>query len=207
QFIANPTASANPGSLAVTNQGTILDVDLTSLNGVNVTLDGTGTLATNQWATLTGSNLTITGGSYTFPGLIDIDSSSLSVQAGAVLTLPALNSSAASGASVTVSDGASLDFGGNVVNMPSTGSGAAINVPQLPQGLTVNLGSSGTLVGATFNIAEGDTVNLSSGTYVGAVFNVAQGATVDLTGGQTVTYSGTLTGSGSGTVQFSSGTL
>src|SRR5208337_2734007 len=92
QFIANPTASANPGSLAVTNQGTILDVDLTSLNGVNVTLDGTGTLATNQWATLTGSNLTITGGSYTFPGLIDIDSSSLSVQAGAVLTLPALNS-------------------------------------------------------------------------------------------------------------------
>src|SRR5208337_99624 len=92
QFIANPTASANPGSLAVTNQGTILDVDLTSLNGVNVTLGGTGTLATNQWATMTNSSLTIDGGAYTFPGLTDIDSSSLHAQAGSTLTLSAVTS-------------------------------------------------------------------------------------------------------------------
>ena len=80
-------------------------------------------------------------------------------------------------------------------------------MPQLPQGIALNLGTSGTLTGTTFNIAQGDNVDLTSGTYAGAAFNVGQGATLDLTGGQTVTYSGTLTGSGSGTVQFSSGTL
>ena len=62
--------------------------------------------------------------------------------------------------------------------------------------------------GTTFNVDSGATVNIQSGTYTGGVtFNVGQGATVDLTGGQTVTYSGTLTGSGAGTVQLSSGTV
>ena len=49
-------------------------------------------------------------------------------------------------------------------------------------------------------------MDIESGTYTGGVtFNVGQGAVVDLTGGDTVTYGGTLTGSGSGTVQFSGG--
>ena len=92
--------------------------------------------------------------------------------------------------------------------MPAAGtSGATINVPQ-SQGLILTLQNSGTLMGMTFNVGQGTTVDLTGGTYTGGVvFNVAQGATVDLTGGQTVTYSGTLTGSGAGTVQFSGGTL
>ncbi|MGC1721870.1 MAG: hypothetical protein WA746_23020, partial [Isosphaeraceae bacterium] len=65
------------GSLTVTNQATVLDAGLTTLNGTSVTLDGTGTLAISQWTTLTSSSLTITAGSYTFPGLTDIDGSSL----------------------------------------------------------------------------------------------------------------------------------
>jgi len=104
-------------------------------------------------------------------------------------------------------EGGSLDIGGAMVSMPTSGTGATINVPQLPQGIGLNLGTSGTLIGATFNIAQGDSVALTSGTYAGGTFNTAQGATLDLTGGQTVTYSGTLTASGSGTVQLSSGTL
>ena len=80
------------GSLTVTNQATVLDAGLTTLNGTSVTLDGTGTLAISQWTTLTSSSLTITAGSYTFPGLTDIDGSSLYAQANASLTLPAVTS-------------------------------------------------------------------------------------------------------------------
>ncbi len=328
---------------------------LTTFNDVTVTLDGTGTLSTNKWATLTNSDLTITGGSYSFLILADLDTSNLDVQANAslalpalfnytlrnnfatttfqasgvngVLSLPNLTSIAAqatyplqvqvqassggevsmpmlsqisaclqvqstgagsvidlsalqdfssqlnvhsdpgtltvtdqgaildpvlttlknvsvtvdgpgsvlqlpvlttfTGDTLTVSDGGYLEFGTTIVSMPSSGTRSLINVPQLPQEIPLNLGTSGTLtdatfnipqgdnveltggtyVGAVFNIAQGDNVELTGGTYVGAVFNVGQGAVLDLTGGQTVTYSGTLTGSGSGTIQFSGGTF
>ena len=54
---------------------------------------------------------------------------------------------------------------------------------------------------------ESGTVVLSGGAFAPGTVTVAAGAVVDLTGGQTVTYSGTLAGSGGGTVQFSSGTI
>ena len=111
---------------------------------------------------------------------------------------------------MTVASGGSITIGTGVLNpLPSSGTGATINVPQFPQGLMIDLDTSGTFSGGTtFNVGQGATVDLTGGTYTGGVvFNVAQGATVDLTGGQTVTYSGTLTGSGAGTVQFGGGTL
>jgi uncharacterized protein YaeQ len=89
-FSAQLDVYSSPGALTVTDQGTVLDPALTSLNNVSVTLDGTGTLATDQWTSLTSSTLTIEGGSYSFPGLTDIDSSNLYVQADASLTLPAV---------------------------------------------------------------------------------------------------------------------
>ncbi len=54
---------------------------------------------------------------------------------------------------------------------------------------------------------EGDsgTLALAGGGSGGIVFDVAQGATVDLTGGNTAAYTGSLSGSGSGTVQLASG--
>ena len=66
---------ANSGDLSVTNQATVLDPKLTSLTNVAVTLDGTGTIATSQWASLTRDSLTITGGTYSFPGITDFDAS------------------------------------------------------------------------------------------------------------------------------------
>ena len=80
------------GDFQVTNGGTIQDSNLTELSNVNVTLDGTGTLAFSQWISLTGSNLVITGGSYTFGDLTDFDSSSLNAESGATVSLPALTS-------------------------------------------------------------------------------------------------------------------
>ncbi len=111
------------------------------------------------------------------------------------------------GSNFDFSNGGSLEIANAVVSMPAAGTSVTINVPPLPKGMVINLASTGTFTDATFNISQGDTVNLRSGAYVGATFNVAQGATLDLTGGQTVTYSGMFTGSGKGSVQLSSGTL
>jgi RHS repeat-associated protein/uncharacterized repeat protein (TIGR01451 family) len=80
------------GSLKLTNGATIRDGQLTSLNGVSITRDGTGTLATSQWALLTNSTLTVTAGSYTLAGVTDLDGSSLYVQGGASLALPGVTS-------------------------------------------------------------------------------------------------------------------
>ena len=77
----------------------------------------------------------------------------------------------------------------------------------MPAGILVDLGTEGALTGATFNIADGDSVALNSGTFAGAVFNVGQDATLDLTGGQTVTSSGIFSGTGGGTVSLGGGTL
>ena len=80
------------GAISVTSHATLLAPNLTTLDTVGVTLDGTGTIFTNQWTSLTNGGLTITGGQYTFPGLTDIDSSSLYVQDGGILALTAVTS-------------------------------------------------------------------------------------------------------------------
>ncbi len=56
--------SSPGGSLQATNEATILDGKLTELDGINVTLDGTQTMATTQWTSLTAGSLLITGGTY-----------------------------------------------------------------------------------------------------------------------------------------------
>ncbi len=89
--LSSLTSFASPvGSLAVTHGGTVLDPKLTALSDVSVTLDGSGTVATGQWASLTDGSLTVTGGSYSLTGLADGDGSSLYVSGGATLGLPKL---------------------------------------------------------------------------------------------------------------------
>src|SRR5262249_32975752 len=112
---------ANTGYLAVTNQAAVLDPRLTSISDVNITLDGTGTIATDQWASLVGDSLTVTGGTYTFPRITDFNSSSAVAQAGADLPLPNVTSYAqpiggdryfqASGTNASVSLPALASFG------------------------------------------------------------------------------------------------
>ncbi len=195
------TGDAANSTFAVTNSATVLASGLTTLSGLQITLDGSGAIATSQWSSLTGGGLTITGGSYTLAGLTDWAGSSLQVSGGAALSLPVL----AEGG-IPLTSGTSVTIRGVLVSIPATGtSGATINFPQSP-GLTLTVQNSGTLSGTTFDVGQGMSVVLAGGTYSGGVtFNVAQGASVDLTGGQTTTYGGTLTGSGAGTVQLSSG--
>ncbi len=81
------TTDNSAGQLTVTNSGEVLDGDLTTMSGVNVTLDGTGTVATSQWASITSGGITVTGGTYSLSGLTDVDNSSLYAQGGGSLTL------------------------------------------------------------------------------------------------------------------------
>ena len=73
----------------------VLAAGLTSLNGVTIVLDGTGTLAhfaINQFTSITDGGITVESGNYSsaFPNLADINGSSLYVYGGGSLTLPAV---------------------------------------------------------------------------------------------------------------------
>ena len=246
-----------------TGHSTLLDSNLSSLNGVEANLDGTDKQVANSWKKLTNGSLSVGPGSYTLPGLTDVDGSYLGVGNSGTLALPGVTSDAVNNGTfeadgtgvldlpalatvtqqgawnikadggtvnltglagltaqpdITVGNGGNVAIGNAVVTMPVSGSGATINVPQLPQGSVVNLGTNGSFTGGTtFNITASDTVfitgfdngyNNTAGTFTGGVvFNVGAGATVDTTGGAIITYGGTLTGSGSGTVVLSSGQL
>jgi hypothetical protein len=62
--------------------------------------------------------------------------------------------------------------------------------------------------GTVLSLSQASTAKIYSGSLSGGTtFNVAPNAIVDLTDGQTVTYSGTLTGSGTGTVELAGGVL
>jgi RHS repeat-associated protein len=211
-----------------------------------------GTLSVPTLASCTVETITVQAASLTMPDLNNTNATTINVTGGATLTLPAPTaSSTASGSVVSVTGtGSSLQVGTDVLTaLPTSGTGLVINVPQLPQGMTLDLNpngafsggttfnvGSGAIVniqsgtygdGVTFNVGAGAIVNVQGGTYTGGVnvgagaivniqggtfnggvtFNVGQGAVVDLTGGNAVTYSGTLTGSGAGTVELSSGVL
>jgi hypothetical protein len=211
----------NTGSVILESDGTgsVLDVAaLTSFAESRSWTDSAlqasngGTVQASSLASLSSVNLTVAGAGegLTLGSLTSYASGQITVSGGAMLTLPAPTHFTAPGITATLGGGSSLAIGsGNRIPLPTSGTGVVINVPPLPQGMTLNLNPTGTFAGGTtFNVSAGAIVDIQSGTYTGgAVFNVAQGATLDTTGGQTVTYSGLLTGSGSGTVSLSSGSL
>ena len=112
-------------------------------------------------------------------------------------------------------DGGSVSLAVGDVGLPSPQAAATITLPQMPQGVIVNVAGSGTFTdGTTLDLPQGDTVNLTGGTFTGGMtFNVAQDATINLggidstSGPQELVVSGSLTGSGTGTVTLSSGIL
>ncbi|HKM53638.1 MAG TPA: hypothetical protein VJY33_09505, partial [Isosphaeraceae bacterium] len=86
------------------------------------------------------------------------------------------------------------------------GTAVTINVAA---GTTFTVPAGNYAGGTTFNVDAGAMVTIPGGnTFTGGVvFNVASGAVVDLTGSGTPSYSGTLTGTGAGTVELASGRL
>ena len=204
----------NGGRVLLESDGTASTLDVSHLasfqrqNGPGspstLQISDGGTILDSSLATFTQSTLSVSNDSLTLPSLTDAVISSLDLGGGASLSLPVV----ATG-SISIGSGQTVEIRGTLVSMPAPGTvGGTINVPAT-QGLTIVLQNDGALTGnVTLNVGEGTTVDLTGGTYTGGVvFNVAQGAVVDLTDGQTVTYSGTLSGSGSGTVQFAGGTM
>ncbi|MHB1561134.1 MAG: beta strand repeat-containing protein [Isosphaeraceae bacterium] len=203
------TGNGGASSLAVTNGATVLASSLTTFNDSGLTVAG-GSYTLSALTDVDGSSLSAqSGGSLTLPGLTNAKNTTINASGGATLILPAPTAFTAAGSTLTVSGtGSSAQIGSGVLNpFPTSGSTGTINIPAVPEGMILNLNPNGTFSGGTtFNVGAGAIVNIQSGTYTGGViFNVGQGAVVDLTGGNTVTYGGTLTGSGAGTVQLSSG--
>ena len=84
------TFTPSSGNLSATGSGAIrLNAGLTHLDGITVTLDGTGTISLDQVTSLAGGSIQVQGGTYTLPNLTDIDGAYLNVQGGGSLTLPA----------------------------------------------------------------------------------------------------------------------
>ena len=210
-FTLGNVIEVGESGLTAVDGGQLSLADLTTLDGISVTVSGADGFPFDQITSFTNSTLNVSGGMSNCAALSDIVDSNITVSGGASLLMPAVTQ--LNGANLTVGSGSSLQVGTAAVSMPSPGTGATINVPQLPQGATYSLENSGTLIDSTFNIAQGDTIYLASGTYVGGTFNVSEGATLNLTGRETaeygvpVTYAGTFTGSGRGTVLLSYGTL
>ncbi len=107
--------------------------------------------------------------------------------------------------SVTASNGVAPNTTESVSLIAAGGTAVAFNIPA---GETFTVPGGTYAGGTTFNVGAGAMVTIPGGTFTGgAIFNVAPGAVVDLTGGGTPSYSGTLIGTGGGTVQLGSGRL
>jgi hypothetical protein len=204
----------------------------TALGSGTITL-ANGTFAVfNNSATLNipaGLSFTWTGGALSVP-----TGNSLSVN-GNLLLSGAGGESLRGGGSVTLNGLLTQTGAGNLDIASTNGSGTTLNIAQgAIYDLTTNSGITGgdgilnnagtiektsgggvSVIASTFNNTGGNltatagTLQLDTrgGENTGGSFTVTAGAIIDLTGGSTVSYSGTYTGSGTGEVLLSSGTL
>ncbi len=214
--LSSVTSTNQDLQIVAAGAGSEIDLSaLATLASPDVSVSATNQAAVNlpELTTVTGT-LNLTAGTLTLPGLTSADGVTIDVSGGSTLILPAPSAFTATGSSVSVTGaGSSIQIGSGILDpLPASGTGVTFNVPQFPQGMTLYLNPSGTFSGGTtFNVGADATVDIQSGTYTGGfTFNVGQGAVVDLTDlnmNNFGSYGGTLTGSGSGTVQFSGGEI
>jgi hypothetical protein len=217
------TAGATlPGAGVARVDGGTLNVSTASdLTAANMALDS-GTLGGT--GTLTVSNsLAWTAGTMAGPGTTSIASgATLAISGGTQKVLD--GRTLTNNGTVTWSDGGNIDAG-NSATINNNGTWDMQN----NQSLFTNFGTASTfnnngflrkLAGltisdvhinfnnnnATIDVQTGQ-LNLFSGTDNGGTINVGTNALLDVTGGGLVNIMGTFTGSGTGTVQFSRGTL
>ena len=172
------------GGLAATSGATVvLNSGLTSLDGVTVTVDGTGTLQNAAFTSLTSGGITVNGGAYTtssspFWGLTDIDGSSLSVQNDGMLTLPSVGTYSYS------------SYGYTPTFMVS-GSGSSLSLPSLGSitgnGLEIEASGAGTI---DLNDLNTFNVNSSGGLSALDAGSINVGSTLFDLNGVTITLDG-----------------
>ena len=84
--LAPPGRAGVSSTVRATNGGTVTGFGLTTLDHINLTLDGTGTIATAQITSFTNAALLLSGGTVNLPVLADADGSSFEISGGATLT-------------------------------------------------------------------------------------------------------------------------
>ncbi len=165
------TFNSNAPRLSDTNNATFfLNASATSLDGLSITVDGTGTLSLDQFTSITDGSLTVEGGSYDLANLTDIDGTNLRVSGGGSLTLPSI---------------ASFDPNGRGVTFSATDSGSLLSLPALTMvGTTsydgsLNLDANG---GGQVLLPALTTVNTASFYTSFSASANGQDSTIDLTG-------------------------
>ncbi len=132
------TTVSGTSSLTVAHQGTVNAPVLTSLDGTRITLDGTGTLPTAQVGTLTGGQLTVSGGSYDFRGLTHLDNTGVSVSGGTTVSLAGVTSDQLGDGTLQASGAGSVLVLPNLTVLSDTTAGDSGSVQALSGG-EVNL--------------------------------------------------------------------
>jgi hypothetical protein len=131
-------------SLTATNGGEIAAPSLTTLNAVEINLDGTGILPVGQITTLTNSQLTVTASDYTFNSLATIDGTNFLVSGGGRLSLPAATSYTHTHRS-------------NSVHFRASGTGSLLDLG----GVELVIGPNGAAEHLIIEALEGGTIDLS----------------------------------------------
>jgi len=177
------------------NGSTLLDPNVTTLTGVNATLDGTDTQVANSWTTFTGATLKLTGGSYTLPGLTDLDGASLYVESGGTLSLPNLKSYSSNGVFEADGTGSVLDVSALATLTQSGGwsidasNGGKLKLNGLTaltsvHGIIIQESSGSTLLDPNLTILSGVKVTLGgTDTQVASSWTTFTGGSLTLTGG------------------------
>ena len=146
--------ASNPSRLQATHGGAISDPNLTSFKNVNLTLDGTGTLTTQQISTFSGGTLNINNGTMNLAGFTDVDNSSIAVSGGASVSLVGV--AVADNVAISVSGAASLSLAGltSADNATiSVSAGASLVLPA-PTAFTAS--------GATVSVTDGSSITIGS---------------------------------------------
>ena len=209
-------------SLALSGSSQILGgtIDFSQRTGTSGTIPGSlsnggalmyGGTAALQWDAAddltNGGTLTISsGGTFLLAAGAALDNTGMIIdQAGGAGFQIGANSTLAN------ESGGTFDFQGDGSVVESGSAGTFSNNGILEK----TLGAGTSAIGVDFSNENGNisvstgTISLAAagGTSAGGHFTVASGAFLNLTGGQSVTYSGSFTGSGSGAIALSGGTL
>ncbi len=153
--------SSRAGLTAQNGSTVVLNSSLTSLNNVNVTVDGTSTLPITQFTTLTDCEISVFGATYSLPNLTNITGSGLYADFGATLTVPYLTTDfdnapayteLQAGANSTLNLPALTSITGNPVRVDPSGANSLVELPVLTTfNITSGSGSMSATVGATIS--------------------------------------------------------
>ena len=150
-------------SISDTNEGTVvLKSSLKKLDGVSITVDGTGVLALDEITSLTDGGITVTGGSYTLPSITTIFNSDFTAESGASLTLPGVTA-----VSFATTLGVSAIGAGSTVDLPAltminvqapsfgaSGQGSLVQLPVLTTFDNSGIGALGATGGGAVELSS-----------------------------------------------------